>query len=155
MGTELALHLLKEHDLVVWNRTSSKTERLVAAGATLASSPEEAVAGADIIVTSLFGPDTVRDVVINPRLIPEGVLWVDTTTVSPEDCTEFAEAVPSYVAAPVVGTLGPARAGSLGVYVAAPMSITVMPLPHSSPRGQTPNGLCLPTPPPKPPSENC
>ncbi|AIT88308.1 NAD(P)-dependent oxidoreductase [Corynebacterium ulcerans] len=117
MGTELALHLLKEHDLVVWNRTSSKTERLVAAGATLASSPEEAIAGADIIVTSLFGPDTVRDVVINPRLIPEGVLWVDTTTVSPEDCTEFAEAVPSYVAAPVVGTLGPARAGSLGVYV--------------------------------------
>ncbi|AEX38755.1 putative dehydrogenase [Corynebacterium pseudotuberculosis] len=117
MGTELALHLLKEHELVVWNRTPSKAERLVAAGATLASSPEEAVAAADIVVTSLFGPDTVRDVVITPRLIPDGVLWIDTTTVSPEDCIEFAHAVPSYVAAPVVGTLGPARAGSLGVYV--------------------------------------
>ena len=52
-----------------------------------------------------------------PGLVPAGVPWVDTTTVSPADADDFAAAVPSYVAAPVVGTIGPARAGALGVYV--------------------------------------
>ncbi|MDO5627702.1 MAG: NAD(P)-binding domain-containing protein [Mobilicoccus sp.] len=117
MGTELALHLLRDHDLVVWNRTAARTQRLADAGARLAASPSEAVEGADIVVTALFGPDAVREIVTGPGLIPGGVPWVDTTTVSPSDADEFAAAVESYVAVPVVGTLGPARAGMLGVYV--------------------------------------
>jgi 3-hydroxyisobutyrate dehydrogenase len=62
----------------------------------------------------------VREVVLAPALIPEGVTWVDTTTVSPADAEEFAATVPTYVGAPVVGTLGPARKGALGVYVGTP-----------------------------------
>lgn len=119
MGTELALHLNKDHDLVVWNRTKEKTQTLAEAGAVVADSAAEAINadGVEAVVTSLFGPDTVREVIIQPRLIPEGLLWIDTTTVSPAEAEEFATAVPSYVAAPVVGTLGPAREGGLGVYV--------------------------------------
>jgi len=117
MGTELALHLLENHDLRVWNRTPERTARLAAAGAEVAASPAEAVAGAEVVVTSLFGPDAVREAVLEPALIPAGVPWVDTTTVSPADAEEFAAAVPTYVAVPVVGSLGPARAGMLGVYV--------------------------------------
>lgn len=118
MGTELALRLLEPHpDMVVWNRTREHTTRLTAAGADLAATPSEAVQGADVVVTSLFGPDTVREVVTGPGLIPAGLLWLDSTTVAPSDAAEFAAAVPSYVATPVVGTLGPARAGRLGVYV--------------------------------------
>src|SRR5699024_7262167 len=41
-------------------------------------------------------------------------------TVSPEAAREFAEAVDSYVHAPVVGSLIPARNGELGVYVGTP-----------------------------------
>ena len=117
MGTELALKLVDDHTLTVWNRTASKTEPLVERGATAASSPAEAVAGADLVITSLFGPDTVREVVIEPGLIPDGVTWADATTISPADATEFADAVPGYVHTPVVGSLPPARAGKLGVYV--------------------------------------
>ncbi|WP_018581563.1 NAD(P)-dependent oxidoreductase [Corynebacterium pilosum] len=117
MGTELALKLVDDHSLTVWNRTKEKTQALVDKGARAADTPAEAVEGADLVITSLFGPDTVREVVIEPGLIPEGVTWTDTTTVSPEDATEFAAAVPSYVHAPVVGTLTPARNGKLGVYV--------------------------------------
>lgn len=119
MGTELALHLLEDHDVVCWNRTAERTGRLADAGAEVAPTPADAVAGADVVVTSLFGPDAVRETVIDARVIPDGVTWVDTTTVAPTDADEFATAVPGYVAAPVVGTLGPARSGTLGVYVGA------------------------------------
>ncbi|WP_341854639.1 NAD(P)-binding domain-containing protein [Brachybacterium sp. GPGPB12] len=120
MGTELALHLLPDHELTVWNRTASRTRRLAEAGAAVAGTAAEAVAGAELVVTSLFGPDAVRETVTAPSLIPDGVTWVDTTTVSPADADEFAAAVPTYVGAPVVGTLGPARQGTLGVYVGTP-----------------------------------
>ncbi|MFC5317320.1 NAD(P)-dependent oxidoreductase [Brachybacterium alimentarium] len=120
MGTELALHLLTDHQLTVWNRTASRTERLAGAGASVAATAAEAVEGADLVITSLFGPDAVRETVLEPGLIPVGTPWADTTTVSPADADEFAAAVPTYVGVPVVGTLGPARAGSLGVFVGSP-----------------------------------
>ncbi|MFC7375731.1 NAD(P)-dependent oxidoreductase [Brachybacterium sp. GCM10030267] len=120
MGTELALHLIPDHQLTVWNRTREKTARLADAGAAVAESPSEAVDGAEVVITALFGPDTVRETVTGPGLIPAGVPWVDTTTVSPADADEFAAAVPTYVAVPILGTLGPARNGTLGVYVGTP-----------------------------------
>lgn len=120
MGTELARHLLADHELTVWNRTAARAQPLVEAGARLAATPQEAVDGADLVVTALFGPDTVREVVTGPGLIPDGMTWVDTTTVSPADADEFAAAAPGYVGCPVVGTLGPARNGMLGVYVGTP-----------------------------------
>lgn len=100
MGTELALHLL-DHDLTVWNRTPEKAQRLIDAGARFGKD----TSNADVVITSLFGPDTVR------KILPDigDALWIDTTTVSPTDA-----------ATPVVGTLGPARAGKLGVYVGGP-----------------------------------
>ncbi len=120
MGTELARHLLTDHTLTVWNRTTSRTRTLAELGATVADSPEAAIDGAEIIVSCLFGPDTIREVIIGPHLIPDGVPWLDATTVSPDDAASFAESVPTYVATPVVGTLGPARNGTLGVYVGNP-----------------------------------
>ena len=68
--------------------------------------------GAELVVTCLFGPDIVREVVIEPGLIPDGVTWADATTISPADAAAFADAVPGYVHTPVVGSLLPARAAS-------------------------------------------
>lgn len=49
------------------------------------------------------------------------MLWIDSTTISPQDADEFAawadEHGVRYVHTPVVGTIGPAREGKLGVYV--------------------------------------
>lgn len=104
----------------VWNRTLDKTTPLVDAGATAYPNAAEAVTGVDVVITALFGPKTVRSVVIDPDLIPAGIPWIDTTTVSPQDAEEFATNVSTYIACPVVGTLGPARAGKLGVYVGSP-----------------------------------
>lgn len=120
MGSELARHVMKSHDVTVWNRTAERAQPLVDEGATLADSPTAAVEGAEVIITSLFGPDDIREVVIGQDLIPAGITWIDTTTVSPEAAREFADAVDSYVHAPVVGSLIPARNGELGVYVGTP-----------------------------------
>ena len=120
MGTELALHLIKDHQLTVWNRTREKTSRLAEVGASVADSPAEAITGADIVISSLFGPSAVRETITGPDVIPAGVPWIDTTTVSPADADEFAAAVPTYIGVPVIGTLGPARQGTLGVYVGTP-----------------------------------
>ena len=119
-GSELALHVMKSHEVTVWNRTPERAQPLVDEGAQLADSPAAAVDGAEVIITSLFGPDDIREVVISQDLIPQGVTWIDTTTVSPEAAREFADAVDSYVHAPVVGSLIPARNGELGVYVGTP-----------------------------------
>ncbi|MGP5497047.1 NAD(P)-dependent oxidoreductase [Corynebacterium flavescens] len=120
MGSELARHLLANHELTVWNRHPERAQPLVEEGARLAATPAEAVADAEVVITSLFGPDDIREVVIEPHLIPAGITWIDTTTVSPDVAREFAAAVDSYVHAPVIGSLGPARAGQLGVYVGTP-----------------------------------
>ena len=120
MGSELALHVMKSHEVTVWNRTPERAQPLVDEGAQLADSPAAAVDGAEVIITALFGPDDIREVVISQHLIPQGVTWIDTTTVSPEAAREFADAVDSYVHAPVVGSLIPARNGELGVYVGTP-----------------------------------
>ncbi|MGO2652641.1 NAD(P)-dependent oxidoreductase [Corynebacterium casei] len=120
MGSELARYVKKSHDVTVWNRTAERAQPLVDEGATLADSPAAAVEGAEVIITSLFGPDDIREVVIGQDLIPAGITWIDTTTVSPEAAREFADAVESYVHAPVVGSLIPARNGELGVYVGTP-----------------------------------
>jgi 3-hydroxyisobutyrate dehydrogenase len=123
MGRELAAHLLADgHELTVWNRTRSAVENLVKQGAKGTATPAAAVAGAEVVITVLFGPETVREVVLDASLpIEKGALWIDITTVSPADTDSFSEWAKSagvrYVHSPVIGSLAPARARALGVLV--------------------------------------
>ncbi len=123
MGTELALRLMEPggHELIVWNRTKDKTARVAEAGARVVEDPRDAVAGTDVVLTCLFGPATVADVVLNSDLLAPGTIWADITTISPDDARRQADWATAngirFVHTPVVGTLGPARAGMLGVYV--------------------------------------
>ena len=50
MGSALAHCLLKAHDVSVWNRTSKKAEVFAEAGATICSSPDDAIAAADFVI---------------------------------------------------------------------------------------------------------
>ena len=52
MGRPMAMNLLKAgHPVTVWNRTASRADELVSAGATLGKSPREVAAGADVLIT--------------------------------------------------------------------------------------------------------
>jgi 3-hydroxyisobutyrate dehydrogenase len=121
MGHELAVHLLAAgHELTVWNRTPAGTDRIVAAGASAAATPGAAVQDAQVVLTVLFGPDAVREVLMaTPFDFAPDAVWVDVTTVAPADTVAFSSWAAArgirYVHSPVVGTLAPARAGTLGV----------------------------------------
>ncbi|MEW1957750.1 NAD(P)-dependent oxidoreductase [Kineococcus sp. NPDC059986] len=132
MGRVLAGHLLDTgHHVRVWNRTPGRDGDLVAAGATAASSPAQALDGADVLVTALFGPPAVREVVLDGLSPAAGTLWIDITTVAPADAAEHArwaaDCGVDHVHAPVVGSLGPAANRSLGVLAGGPRAERAVP----------------------------
>jgi 3-hydroxyisobutyrate dehydrogenase len=123
MGRELVPHLIDAgHRVTVWNRSPEAAETIGRRGASVAESAGEAVTEVDVVVSVLFGPEAVREAITEAGLPwRPGALWIDITTVSPADATEFAERAADagirYVASPVVGSLAPARAGALAVLV--------------------------------------
>ncbi|WP_426515414.1 NAD(P)-dependent oxidoreductase [Diaminobutyricibacter sp. McL0618] len=123
MGRELVVHLIDAgHEVTVWNRSAPAAEEVGERGATVAQTAADAVAGAEVVVSALFGPDAVREVIVDGGLpfVPSA-LWIDVTTVAPADAAAFADwaskAGVRYVHSPVIGSLAPARAGRLAVLV--------------------------------------
>lgn len=135
MGRELVLHIIDAgHDVTVWNRSPERARALEPKGVRVADSAADAVAGAELVVTTLFGPDTVRDVVLRGELpFAEGATWVDITTVAPSDATEVAawaaERGVAYAHSPVIGSLAPARARQLGALLGGTKAATDVALP--------------------------
>lgn len=122
IGSLMAAHVARsEHALTVWNRTPGKAGDLVELGATEATSVAAAVAGADVVVLVLFGPDSVRAVLADVIAAAPGALVLDSTTIGPDAAHEFAKACLAgglrYVDAPVAGSLKPAADGTLGVFL--------------------------------------
>jgi 3-hydroxyisobutyrate dehydrogenase len=124
MGVALAGHVLAAgHDLAVWNRTPGRAAGLVERGAREAGSPAEAAAGAEVVLTMLFGPDAVREVLLGEdgaaAGAEPGALVVDCSTIGIEAAVEIGAALAErglrFVDAPVIGTVGPAEQGTLGV----------------------------------------
>jgi 3-hydroxyisobutyrate dehydrogenase len=121
MGRELVNHLIDAgHDVTVWNRSPVACLPAVGRGARQSLSAADAVDGAEVVVSVLFGPETVREIVLDGvDTFAPGAMWVDVTTVGPTEARDQAawarERQIRYVQSPVLGTLAPARAGALGV----------------------------------------
>ena len=120
--------------LRVWNRSTEKAEPL-ADVAKVASTPAEAVDGADIVVTMLFDGDSVAETMGLARdALRAGAVWVQSTTVGVEAADRLAglavDLGVEYVDAPVLGTKKPAEDGALVVLASGPDSTrgTVEPL---------------------------
>ena len=124
MGERMAGRLLDAgHDVRVFNRTREKTVALAARGATVAGTPRAAAETADVALTMLSDPDVVRSAAFGEdglvSGLPMGRLWIDMSTVAPEDSREFAAKARSrgiaMIDAPVSGSLGAAERGLLVV----------------------------------------
>ena len=96
MGLPMAGHLLKAgYDLQVYNRTQSKADELVAAGAKRANTPAEAAAGADIVITIVSDSPQVEHVVFGENgafgAMLEGALLIDMSSISATATRDFAD----------------------------------------------------------------
>jgi 3-hydroxyisobutyrate dehydrogenase-like beta-hydroxyacid dehydrogenase len=109
MGRPMATNLVKAgHEVTVWNRTPGKTVD----GARLAATPAEAAAGAEVVWISVSDTEAVNEILFSANGVAnslrEGMVVVDSSTISPFATRDFAERVrqhgADYVDAPVTGS---------------------------------------------------
>jgi 3-hydroxyisobutyrate dehydrogenase len=126
MGAPMLGHLLEAgHECLVFNRTRSKAEALIARGAEWRDSPAEVAETADLVGTMLGYPSDVEEVALGADGLLEamrpGSVYVDFTTSSPalaeRMAAEFAEKGVACLDAPVSGGDVGARNATLSIMV--------------------------------------
>ena len=122
MGRPMGMNLLKAgHGLTVWNRTSSRADELVAAGAVLAKSPKEVAEASAVLLTMVSDPPALEAVLWGEHGAFEGLqagtTYVDSSTISPALVKKIAAACRErgvrFLDAPVTGGDWGAREGNL------------------------------------------
>jgi 3-hydroxyisobutyrate dehydrogenase-like beta-hydroxyacid dehydrogenase len=122
MGRPMGMNLIKAgYPLTVWNRTASRAEELVAAGARLAKSPQEVAAGADFLLTMVSDPHAIEEVLWGPcgamQSLKRGSIYIDSSTISPALAHKIAAACAErgvrFLDAPVTGGDWGAKKGEL------------------------------------------
>src|ERR1700712_3993835 len=121
MGAPIARNLVHAgFNVRVWNRTISKAA-VVDFDARRTSTPGEAAAGADVLITMLADGPAVQQVMAGPTgglsTLPEGAIWIQMSTIGAEWTDRLAALVTShdvaFVDAPVSGSSGVAEKGEL------------------------------------------
>jgi 3-hydroxyisobutyrate dehydrogenase-like beta-hydroxyacid dehydrogenase len=126
MGRPMGMNLLRAgHSLTVWNRTASRAEELVAAGATLARNPREVASASEILLTIVSDPPALEEVLWGHEGQSDGALtglrsgsiYIDSSTISPSLVRKIASACAGknvrFLDAPVTGGDWGAREGNL------------------------------------------
>ncbi len=96
MGSSMCGHLMKAgYNATIFNRTQSKTDQLVAAGAKLVGSPREVAQKSDVVFTIVGFPADVRSVILDEETgvlagCEDGTTIVDMTTSQPSLAEEIA-----------------------------------------------------------------
>ncbi len=122
MGQQMAARLAANgFSLRLWNRTPGRADGLP--GATICASPEEAAAGASLVITSLADDTAVREVVLGAHGVLAGLgaeaVHLGTSTISIRLARELAAAHAAagrtFVATPVLGRPDAAGRGELWI----------------------------------------
>ena len=129
MGAAMARNVAKAGMAVrAWNRTAARAAPLAADGIAVAPTAQEAVDGADLVLTVLFDAASVEETIraAAPGL-RRGATWIQLSTVGPEETERLAalaaELGVGFLDAPVSGTRQPAEAGTLVVLAAGPADV--------------------------------
>lgn len=126
MGSAMARSLLRAGlDVRAWNRTRAKAEPLTGHGATVTDTAEEAVRGADVVLTMLNDRLAVTAALTAAAPgLHRGQVLLQSSTVGLDATVELAQRAADlglvYLDAPVSGTKEPAEQGALTVLVAGP-----------------------------------
>lgn len=126
MGGPMAANLLKAgFTVTVWNRTASRADGLVAAGAIRAGSPAEVAAASEVTLSCVTDSPDVEAVALGDAGIIEGAkpgsIHIDCSTISPDVArsvaTELGKKRVQMLDAPVSGGDVGAKAGTLAIMV--------------------------------------
>jgi len=127
MGLAMADNLRRAgHDLAVYNRTRRRADAL--SGVRVASTPREAAAGAEAVISMLADDAAVEQVILGPEGVVHGLgagaVHAGMSTISHgltrRLAAEHGAAGQRYVAAPVFGRPDAARAAKLWIVAAGP-----------------------------------
>jgi 3-hydroxyisobutyrate dehydrogenase len=127
MGSAMAMRLLESGlEVRVWDRTWEKADGLRGHGAHAFRDVDEAVREADAVITMLA--DGVAVTSTMTRALPamrNGSVWVQMSTIGVEATAQAITLAKSrsgftFVDAPVSGSIGPARAGTLTILASGP-----------------------------------
>lgn len=127
MGKPMAHNLLRAgFPLVVWNRTKSKADDLVRAGAKFGDSPCDVASQSDVLITIVSDPPALEEVLFGPaneskagalEAVRKGTILIDSSTVSPDTALRVAGACRErgidFLDAPVTGGTWGAEKGEL------------------------------------------
>jgi len=126
IGKPMCLNIAKKgFELTCWNRTASKMDDVVAAGAVGATSPMQAAEGKDVTVVCVNDSTDMEAVILGPNGIIEGAkpgsIVVDMSTVSPSATKRVAAALAEkgidMLDAPVSGGVVGAENAALSIMV--------------------------------------
>jgi len=126
MGQGMARNLLKAgYSVRVWNRTSSRMDPLIEAGAAAGASPADVAANCDIIAVCVSDTPDVEEVILGENGILSGVqagaLVIDFSTISPQATIDIADRLSAkgvkMLDAPVSGGSEGAANGTLSIMI--------------------------------------
>ncbi len=126
MGSGMSMNLVKAgFPVTVWNRTASKMETLIEAGAKGAGSPKEVAENSDIVVSIVTDSQDVEEVILGPEGAihgaRSGAVVIDMSTISPSVTRLIAEELGEkgvrMLDGPVSGGAIGARDGTLSIMV--------------------------------------
>jgi len=122
MGKPMGMNLLKAgFPLTVWNRTASRADELVAAGAKFAPSPRDLAADSELVISIVSDPPALEEVLWGQNGAMQGLrrgsIYIDSSTVSPtlvrKVATTCEERGVRFLDAPVTGGDWGAKKGEL------------------------------------------
>ena len=130
MGSAMARNLVTAGlPTTVWDRSAAATSSLAAAGAAVASSAPEAVAGVRVVITMLPTAAVVNSVIFDGGVadaFPEGCVWAQMGTIGVQETLTIGDQLTArrpgvmFVDAPVSGSKGPAEQGQLLILASGP-----------------------------------
>lgn len=154
MGRGMTRNLLKAgFSVTVWNRTASRMEPLVEAGAKAGQNPADVAAQSDIIITCVSDTPDVEEVILGENGVihdaKAGSLVIDMSTISPQVteaiAAKLAEKGVQMLDAPISGGSEGAANGTLSIMVGGDAAQVARAMPAFEAMGKTithvgPNG---------------
>jgi 3-hydroxyisobutyrate dehydrogenase-like beta-hydroxyacid dehydrogenase len=129
MGSAMAANIQRAgYPLMVFNRSSARTDTWAARGVGVASSPKALAQATEVIILMVTGPEAIDEILWGPQgaaaALNERKVLINMSSVSPQYTRDLQQKLDplgvSFIDAPVSGTKKPAEDGTLLILAGGP-----------------------------------